>query len=118
RENLTAMLEIEKNLGITTTYNILGRLLPSKRREIWQFNSHHCVAFHSYNHDIEDQTQLKRCREVDLQVRGYRPPRSRITPELTDYRLSFFNFEWLASYEGSFGLSSCALQNGIVKIPI
>lgn len=118
RDNLTAMLEIEKSLGISATYNILGQLLYSKRKEILEFNSHHCLAFHSYNHDIADQSQLKRCREVDLQVRGYRPPRSVITPELTDYRLSFFNFEWLASYEGSFGFSSCALQNGIVKIPI
>jgi hypothetical protein len=118
RDNLTAMLEIEKSLGINATYNILGRLLYKKRKEILAFNSHHCLAFHSYDHDISDQSQLARCREVDLQVRGYRPPRSVITPELTDYRLSFFNFEWLASYEGTFGFSSCALQNGIVKIPI
>jgi hypothetical protein len=118
RDNLTAMLEIEKSLGISTTYNILGRLLSSKQREILEFDSRHCLAFHSYNHDVEDQSQLKRCRGVDLQLRGYRPPRSIITRELTDYRLSFFNFEWLASYEGSFGFSACALQNGIVKIPI
>jgi hypothetical protein len=32
--------------------------------------------------------------------------------------LSYLNFEWLASGERSLGLSSCTLQNGIVKIPI
>jgi hypothetical protein len=53
-----------------------------------------------------------------LQVRGYRAPRSVITPELTDYHLSFLNFEWLASSERGLGLTRLVLHNGIVKIPI
>ena len=41
--------------------------------------------------------QLPRCREVDYRIKGYRPPRSQITPELSDRNLLFHNFEWLAS---------------------
>jgi hypothetical protein len=53
-----------------------------------------------------------------VRVRGYRPPRSRLTAELTDYNLTFFEFEWLASSAGSLRQIDCGLQNGIVKIPI
>jgi hypothetical protein len=38
-----------------------------------------------------------------------------MTAELTDYNLSFLNFEWLAN--GS-SRAHCILENGIVKIPI
>jgi hypothetical protein len=117
-KNLAAMLEIEKKLGIRTSYNILGALFPPKRDEIWASDPGHSLAFHSFNHDFGDESQLTRCREVDLQVRGYRPPRSILTAELTDYRLSYLNFEWLACGKASLGKSSCFLQNGIVKIPI
>lgn len=116
--NLTTMLAIEKNRGVRATYNILGRLFQRKRDEIWTSDQRHSLAFHSFNHDLADNSQLQQCRKVDLQVRGYRPPRSIITPEVTDYRLSFLNFEWLASGKRGLGLSACALQNGIVKIPI
>jgi hypothetical protein len=51
-------------------------------------------------------------------VRGYRPPQSRITDELSDYNLARLNFEWFASSAGSLGHSKCVLRNGIVRIPI
>jgi glycosyltransferase involved in cell wall biosynthesis len=117
-DNLARMLTIEKRLGVDATYDVLGSLLGRKRSEIWAFNPRHSIAFHSFNHRIEDLTQLQRCREVDLRVRGYRPPRSRITAELEDYNLTYFNFEWLASSAFSFGFHSCRLENGLIKIPI
>jgi hypothetical protein len=55
---------------------------------------------------------------VDLQVKGYRPPQSRLTAEITDYTLAYWNFEWLLSSARSLGSSEPRLQNGIVKIPI
>ncbi len=117
-DNLARMLTIEKELGVDATYDVLGSLFERKRSEIWAFNPRHSIAFHSFNHHIEDLTQLQRCREVDLRVRGYRPPRSRITAELEDYNLTYFNFEWLASSAFSFGFHSCRLENGLIKIPI
>ena len=117
-ENLTRMLRMEKEQGADATYNILGCLLDRKRGEIWDSNERHSIGFHSYDHVTTDCRQLDRCREADLRVRGYRPPQSKITAELTDYNLSRLNFEWLASSAGSLGQSRCVLQNGIAKIPI
>jgi hypothetical protein len=117
-DNLVAMLGIEKSRRVRATYNVVGTCFASKRQQIWNCDNGHSLGFHSFNHDLADETQLTRCRQVDLQVKGYRPPQSKITPELTDYRLSYFNFEWLASGERSLGVKCCTLQNGIVKIPI
>ena len=55
---------------------------------------------------------------MNRQVRGYRAPRSVITPELSDDWLSYYNFEWLASSSRSLGHNTNILENGIVKIPI
>ena len=136
RQSLAAMLQIEGARRVRATYNVVGSLFARKKDEI-RAAGPHCLAFHSYDHVVENERQLPRCREVDLQVRGYRTPNSRITPELTDYSLSYYNFEWLASglhsllrdcpgidYErlptGFERLASngCGLQNGIVKIPV
>jgi glycosyltransferase involved in cell wall biosynthesis len=117
-DNLGRMLAIEKDLGLDATYDVLGTLLGRKRSEIWASNPRHSIAFHSFDHRIEDLNQLRRCREVDLRVRGYRPPRSRITAELNDYNLTFLNFEWLASSAFSLGFDRCKLENGLIKIPI
>jgi hypothetical protein len=116
--NLTKMLEIENELGVNATYNILGLLFRSKREEIQASNPRHSLAFHSFNHNLDDLGQLQQCRKVDLRVRGYRTPKSRITSELSDYALAYFNFEWLASSDSSLGHPDCKLKNGIVKIPI
>src|SRR5262249_48637105 len=116
--NLERMLEIEKSLGVKVTYNILGRLFADKRDVIRAANSAHGLAFHSYNHDLADLSQLEQCRNVDLRVRGYRPPKSKLTSELSDYKLTLLNFEWLASSASSLGHEDCRLENGLVKIPI
>jgi hypothetical protein len=118
RKHLKAMLDIEKQHGVLGTYNILGKLFYDKRSEVLTSDARHSLSFHSFDHNIADETQLTSCREVDLQVRGYRPPQSVLTRELTDYRLSYLNFEWLACGSSNFGAASCFLQNGIVKIPI
>lgn len=118
RKSLTAMLEVEMKMGIQTSYNILGTLFRDKQGQIRTSDQGHSLAFHSFNHDLADETQLARCRDVDLQIRGYRPPRSVLTSELTDYHLSYLNFEWLACGSKGFRATSRFLQNGIVKIPV
>ena len=117
-DNLNRMLQIEKEFGLDATYDVLGSLLARKKKTIQASNPRHSIAFHSFNHRLEDLKQLDQCRNVDLRVRGYRPPRSRITAELTDYNLTFSNFEWFASSAYSFGFDRCKLENGLVKIPI
>jgi hypothetical protein len=77
----------------------------------------HCIAFHSYDHDLEKK-QLNRCREIDYRIKGYRSPQSKITSELSVENLSIHNFEWLASSASSFKTKQPMLEDGIVKIPI
>ena len=117
-DNLNRMLQIEKDFGLDATYNVLGSFLARKKKIIQASNPHHSIAFHSFNHRLDDTMQLHQCRDVDLRVRGYRPPRSRLTAELTDYNLTFLNFEWLASSAPVWVLTSADLKMESSKIPI
>jgi peptidoglycan/xylan/chitin deacetylase (PgdA/CDA1 family) len=72
RANFTRMLEIEARHGVHATYNVVGTLFREKQAAITARG--HAVGFHSYNHRIHEPDQLPRVREIDLQVRGYRPP--------------------------------------------
>jgi len=117
KDALARMLAIERTLDVRTTYSILGRLFPEKAPLIAMQDAH-ALAFHSFDHDIGNLTQLARVREVDLQIKGYRPPQSSITPELTDYALGHANFEWLVSSAHSLGFAEPRLENGLVKIPM
>jgi hypothetical protein len=115
RNNLREMLRIEKELDVEATYNVLGCFMNEVRTRIAQDG--HCVAFHSYDHKI-NKDQLSDCRQADYRLKGYRPPQSKITAELTDANLCFHNFEWLASSSHSLGISSPVMENRMVKIPI
>ncbi len=114
-ENLRQMLEIEQNLGISATYNVVGSLLNEVRHPIE--NAGHEVAFHSYNHVIS-KDQLELCRLLDYRIKGYRPPQSQVTTELSDVALCYHNFEWLASSAHSFKITEPVIENRIAKIPI
>jgi hypothetical protein len=113
--DLVAMREIEAELGVRCTYCVVGALMDEVRDDLERDG--HCVAFHSFDHRLEHE-QLLRCREVDYRIKGYRPPGSRITPELTDRSLLFHNFEWLASSPGSLGADQPVLRSGLVRLPI
>jgi hypothetical protein len=117
RAALDRMLAIEKSRGIRATYNLLGSLFHDKAQAIRAFDNH-SIAFHSYNHDLEDRKQLPKTRTIDLRVKGYRPPRGIITSELTDDALLLFDYEWLMSGAARFGFSDVRLTRGLVKIPV
>jgi glycosyltransferase involved in cell wall biosynthesis len=146
RPTLGEMLRIEAETGVKATYNVLGCVLNEVRGQIEAGG--HCVGFHSFDHntqthgrqwligricrqvtyalkgpyrrwlDISDEGQLVKCRAVDYRLSGYRPPQSKITPELCDLNLAYYNFDWLASSHNSLGFASPRIVNGIVKIPI
>ena len=115
RENLLRMLHIETRRGVRGTYNIVGCLMNEVRRDIEQCGNE--IAFHSYDH-TKELNQLGLCRGVDYRVKGYRPPNSRMTRELTHDYLAFHNFEWLASAPRSIGTHDPALRAGIAYVPI
>jgi len=112
---LEQMLEIEATAEVKSTYNIVGTLFKAVRDQIEAAD--HCIAFHSFDHNLENW-QLRRCRRVDSRIKGYRTPQSRITPELNDRNLCQTNFDWLASSIPSLRLNAPVMQNRIVKIPI
>lgn len=112
---LPAMLAIERELGVRATYHVAGRLLEEVRAAIEADG--HALGFHSFDHDLE-APQLEACRRVDRRIRGYRPPRSLRTPELTHERLCRRGFEWLASGAGALGIDRPRLASGLVEVPI
>ncbi len=115
-EALATMRQIEAELGVRCTYNVVGKLMPDVRREIEKDG--HCVAFHSFDHRVDRDRQLERCRQVDYRVKGYRVPESRLTPELSARNLLRHNFEWLASSTTSLQREIPILQHGVVRLPI
>jgi hypothetical protein len=114
RSRVQEMLAVEETVGVPATYNVVGALLDEVRGPIERAG--HCLAFHSYDHG--DGRQLDRCRRVDYRLKGYRPPRSLLTRELSDENLLFHNFEWLANSARSLGKTAPQLANGLVRIPI
>ncbi len=116
---LKEMLEIEKDFNLLVTYNIVGCMLDEVREEIICHGrtNEYCIAFHSFDHNIKN-AQLYKCKDVDYRIKGYRPPQSKITSELTTANLAFNNFEWLASSAHSLNIKKPILDSGIVKIPI
>jgi glycosyltransferase involved in cell wall biosynthesis/peptidoglycan/xylan/chitin deacetylase (PgdA/CDA1 family) len=125
-EALNRMLAMESRMGVSATYNVVGELYQELQGQIRQGG--HAIAFHSYDHRLSARTiseggydgtaQLRRCRQVDYRLKGYRPPQSRILPGIDDANLSEFNFEWLASSVRSLGATAPFLENGIAKIPV
>lgn len=116
RLNLERMLAAERRRGIKGTYNILGTIYPRAAPPI--LRDGHDIGFHSFDHDPGDTGQLPRVREVDLQVKGYRPPQSRITGELTASNLAYWNFEWLVSSARSLSTADCFVDRDVAHIPV
>jgi hypothetical protein len=112
---LESMLEIEAKLDVKSTYNTVGMFFGEVRDKIEAGG--HCIAFHSFDHRVEE-AQLNKCRRVDNRIKGYRPPQSRLTPELNESFFCLKNFDWLASSTRSLGLDVPMMQNRVVKIPI
>ena len=142
-KNLEEMLIIEKEKDVKATYNVLGCFFDEVRERIEKGG--HCIAFHSYDHKIDNywpyskkyhkifklifgiitdkthnryERQLDKCRQIDYRIKGYRTPRSKITPDLNGENLCYYNFEWLASSSYSLKTEMPIMQNRIVKIPI
>jgi hypothetical protein len=113
-QSLAAMLDVEAKAGVNVTYNVLGQIMNDVRGEIE--SAGHVLAFHSFDHG--DGSQLERCRELDYRLKGYRPPRSLITAEITDERLALHNFEWLASGTRSLRTRTPVMRNRLVRLPV
>jgi len=114
---LSSMLDRESEAGIEATYSVVGTMFRHVKPRL-AAHKVRSIAFHSYNHCIGEGAQLKRVREIDLRVKGYRPPQSIITQEVTAASLTYYNFEWLLSSSQSLRTLAPLLHNGIVRIPV
>lgn len=114
-ETLGAMLAVEADAGARVTYNVVGQIMGEVRPAIEA--GEHALAFHSFDHGNGGQ-QLRRCREVDYRLRGYRLPRSEPTAETSDTNLAFHNFEWLASSAFAMQLDLPVLRDRLVRMPV
>jgi peptidoglycan/xylan/chitin deacetylase (PgdA/CDA1 family) len=80
RQVVDEFLRIEKEYGVSATYNIVGKIYheePDLIRKIIEGGSE--VAFHSYHHTYEPTNyanEIARCRQVSSSIKGYRSPRS------------------------------------------
>lgn len=114
--DLEKMREVEADRGVHATYCVVGALLDEVRAPLEADG--HSLAFHSFDHRLDREDQLQRCREVDYRLKGYRPARSRISPELSDRNLLLHNFEWIASSPRSLGAAAPVLRDALVRLPI
>ena len=110
------MLAIERRAGAPATYNVVGLLWGEVAEQIE--SGGHCLAFHSYDHTAAGNGQLERCRQLDYRAKGYRVPRSKLGPQLSDRELAFHNFEWLASSEHSLGHNEPRFEAGLARLPV
>jgi hypothetical protein len=60
---------------------------------------------------------LSECRSVDYRIKGYRPYQPKVTSEVSDNDLCYYNFEWIAIDEKTPGARPI-LENRVVKIPV
>jgi peptidoglycan/xylan/chitin deacetylase (PgdA/CDA1 family) len=112
---LRGILAMERQAGVTATYNVVGSILGEVRAEIEAGG--HAVAFHSYDHDLAND-QLARCRGADQRIRGYRAPMSILTRELADGSLSRHGFDWVAIAMSKAGADVPVFREGVVWIPV
>ena len=115
RESFRSILEAEARRHVRGTYDVVGCIMNELRPAIEAGG--HEISFHSYDHG-SGLNQLRKCREVDYRVKGYRVPNSKLTPDLSDEKLARFNFEWLGSSHHSLGTETPELSAGVARLPI
>ena len=132
---LREMLAIERELGIEATYFVVGTILGDRVGPIREGG--HCLGFHSYDHAAERREQqryrilrwllhsglpsdhqLKQCRALDQSIRGYRPPQSFLTSELTASNLRRHGFEWMACASAELEIEEPELRRNVAFIPL
>lgn len=127
RRALGQMLQVEKTLEVKATYNVVGCIFDEVRDAI--ASDGHALGFHSFDHVTPSGPpprpggrpalhQLWRCRNLDYRVRGYRPPQSVITEDLSEEYLALYVFDWMASSRRTIGVQGPEVVRRIAKLPI
>jgi hypothetical protein len=144
---LDTMLSIERAASFQVTYNVVGLFFNKvrsrieadchclafhsydhknlRRRFLMEIHSLRMVQARTWLRSLfypalrkSSTKQLHMCRKLDYRIRGYRPPQSIITPNLTARNLCYYGFDWLASAGSSIGIDLPILKDHLVYIPI
>ena len=103
RQVVGEFLRIEKQYGISATYNVVGRIYREQPTLIAQIDRGGGeIAFHSYHHTYEPaeyRSEIALCRQLSATIRGYRSPRSQWN-ERALQALSEHGFVWSAENDG------------------
>jgi SAM-dependent methyltransferase len=120
-EATRGMLALEREFGVSCTYNVVGRLMgqqPDLVRLIR--DAGHEIAFHSFRHEPDWGPKrfldnVRACRNADGDIKGYRSPRSQWNDDvLTElWRLGF-----LWSAESDTSPQPYFIHKGLVRLPI
>lgn len=121
RQIVKEFLDLERQYGVQTTYNIVGKLFTEQPDLIdWITRAGHEVAFHSYTHrpdwsPYHYADQIDRCRNASESICGYRSPRSEIDHAAVQH-LWEKGFLWNA--EGDLRHEPYFIYKGLVRLPI
>ena len=119
RHVVSEFLCIEKQYGISATYNVVGKIYREQPGLIDRIiQGGHEIAFHSYNHTYEPenyQNEVALCRQLAPSIRGYRSPRSQWNESTLD-ALWQNGFVWTA--ENDAAREPYFIHKGLVRLPI
>ena len=122
RQMVKEFLAIEKQFGVSATYNVVGKLFQEQPDIIeWILEAGQEVAFHSYNHPSDwraehDASEVKLCRDISALPRGYRSPQS-AWDQSTLQSLWAHGFLWNAEDETQRD-EPYFVHKGLVRLPI
>jgi len=119
RQVVGELLRIEKQYGISTTYNVVGKIYCDEPDLIDRITRDgHEVAFHSYHHTYDARnypTEIALCRQLSPAIKGYRSPKS-LWNDATLHALWDNQFLWSAENEPT--QEPYFIHEGLVRLPI
>jgi len=119
RQIVGEFLRIERQYGVSATYNVVGKIYREQPDLIdLVARDGHEIAFHSYNHTYKPEnypSEIALCRQLTPAIKGYRSPKS-LWNETTLHSLWQNEFLWSAENDPT--REPYFIHEGLVRLPI
>lgn len=121
RQAVSQLLALERRMGVSATYNVVGRLFVEQPDLIEEIRSAgQDLGYHSYHHypDWNPEhyaPEVRRCQALHRGVLGYRSPRSQWDASTVE-AMAECGFAWNA--ESDRQVSPYFIRNDLVRLPI